>query len=94
MAVDWGDVIGGAIGAIGAGMQDEQPGNQFYGGYIPPMTPIAGAGGTVVAGGHKCKRRRRRRLLTESDFNDLMRIGTLPNKDTVKVALAKAVGRR
>jgi len=41
-----------------------------------------------------CKRRRRRRLLTESDFNDLMRIATLPNKQNVTVALAKAVGRR
>lgn len=41
----------------------------------------------------KC-RRRRRRLLTESDFNDLMRIATLPNKQNVAVALAKAVGRR
>lgn len=40
------------------------------------------------------KRRRRRRLLTESDFNDLMRIATLPNKQNVTVALAKAVGRR
>jgi len=39
-------------------------------------------------------RRRRRRLLTESDFNDLMRIGTLPNKETVKIALAKSIGRR
>ncbi len=40
-----------------------------------------------------CKRRRRRRLLTDGDFNDLMRISTLPNKDIVKIALAKAVGR-
>jgi len=40
------------------------------------------------------RRRRRRRLLTESDFNDLMRIATLPNKQNVTVALAKAIGRR
>ncbi len=40
------------------------------------------------------RRRRRRRLLTESDFNDLMRIATLPNKQNVSVALAKAIGRR
>ena len=39
------------------------------------------------------RRRRRKRLLTESDFNDLMRISTLPNKENVKVALAKAIGR-
>ena len=41
----------------------------------------------------RCRRRRRRRLLTESDFNDLMRISTLPNKENVRVALAKAIGR-
>jgi len=41
----------------------------------------------------KACRRRRRRLLTDGDFNDLMRISTLPNKDIVKIALAKAVGR-
>lgn len=40
------------------------------------------------------RRRRRRRLLTESDFNDLMRIATLPAKENVKVALFKAIGRR
>lgn len=42
---------------------------------------------------YKSPRRRRRRLLTNSDFNDLMRIATLPNKDTVKIALSKAIGR-
>jgi len=44
--------------------------------------------------GKRCYRRRRRRLLTEGDFNDLMRIATLPNKQNVTVALAKAIGRR
>lgn len=39
------------------------------------------------------RRRRRRRLLTESDYNDLMRISTLPNKEGVRIALAKAIGR-
>lgn len=42
----------------------------------------------------ECKRRRRRRLLTDSDFNDLMRISTLPSSKNVSLALAKAVGRR
>ncbi len=42
-----------------------------------------------------CKKRRRRRaLLTEGDFNSLMRIATLPNNANVRTALAKAVGRR
>ena len=77
--------------------QGQQPGGQnFVGG------PYAGPPGMVNApvqinprtGRPICKRRRRRRLLTESDFNDLMRIATLPNKQNVTVALAKAVGRR
>ena len=43
----------------------------------------------------RCRRRRRRRaLLTEGDFNSLMRIATLPNNANVRTALAKAVGRR
>lgn len=77
--------------------QGQTPGGQnFVGG------PYAQAPGLVNApvqinprtGRPVCKRRRRRRLLTESDFNDLMRIATLPNKQNVTVALAKAVGRR
>ncbi len=38
-------------------------------------------------------RRRRRRLLTDTDYDDLLRIGTLPNKDNVKIALSKAIRR-
>ncbi len=61
---------------------------------IPPTSGVP-AGYYRSASGALCKkRRRRRRLLTESDFNDLMRIATLPNKQNVTVALAKAVGRR
>ncbi len=61
---------------------------------IPPTSGVP-AGYYRNASGALCKkRRRRRRLLTESDFNDLMRIATLPNKQNVTVALAKAVGRR
>ena len=60
----------------------------------PVSTPTSGQY-YVNSRGQLCKkRRRRRRLLTESDFNDLMRIATLPNKQNVTVALAKAVGRR
>lgn len=67
-------------------------------GFAPTTTIPSGAGGTFTIDPKtgkvkKCGRRRRRRLLTESDFNDLMRISTLPNKETVRVALAKAVGR-
>jgi len=42
---------------------------------------------------YKSPRRRRKRLLTNGDFNDLMRIATLPNNAMTKIALAKAVGR-
>lgn len=41
----------------------------------------------------KCKRRRRRKLLTESDFNVLLRVATLPNKENVRIVLGKAIGR-
>ncbi len=65
-----------------------------YGG--PVVTPAGTPSGMYVdRHGHLVhRRRRRRRLLTESDFNDLMRIATLPNKQNVTVALAKAIGRR
>lgn len=68
-------------------------------GFAPPVPGTPGtslpSGYTINSRGQICrKRRRRRRLLTESDFNDLMRIATLPNKQNVTVALAKAVGRR
>lgn len=41
----------------------------------------------------KQKRRRRRQLLTNRDYNDLLKIATLPNKDNIKIALAKSLGR-
>lgn len=65
-----------------------------YGG--PVVTPTGTPPGMYVdSHGHLVhRRRRRRRLLTESDFNDLMRIATLPQKQNVTVALAKAIGRR
>jgi len=37
------------------------------------------------------RRKRRKALLTNGDFNDLMRIASLPNKETVRVALASAL---
>lgn len=37
------------------------------------------------------KRRRRRRMLTQGDFDDLFRIAQLPNKENVKVALARRI---
>lgn len=39
----------------------------------------------------KRSRRRRRRLLTNTDFNDLLRISNLPNSKNVAIALSKAI---
>lgn len=103
--IDWGKVagtiVGGYLDPFGAG----QATTDFFGmaapaGAIPGPVSRAGPAGRVPAvridprtGKVICRRRRRRRLLTDGDFNDLMRISTLPNKDIVKIALAKAVGR-
>lgn len=40
------------------------------------------------------KRRRRRALLTNSDFNDVLKVSVLPNSKNVSIALMKALGRR
>ncbi len=100
-AWDWGTLINTGIDIlqgqqIGGGqvLYNDPYSGQFGNGgtgYIPP-TELGGDNGIPVRF-KKC-RRRRRRLLTEGDFNDLMRIATLPNKQNVAVALAKAVGRR
>lgn len=103
--IDWGKyagaIIGGYLDPFGAG----QATTNFLGmaapvGPLPGPVSRAGPGGQTGAvkidprtGKVICRRRRRRRLLTDGDFNDLMRISTLPNKDIVKIALAKAVGR-
>ncbi len=95
MAHTWGhlgrQVLGGWVGAPDPVY--ETPYTQSYVANMP--SPAGGRPAYDSEGRLLCKpRRRRRRLLTESDFNDLMRIATLPNKDTVKIALAKAIGRR
>ncbi len=97
VAIDWGAIITTGVEQYFA---PDTPSNFYYpsggvpangnGNGMPAKVTVDTKTGKVTT----CKRRRRRRLLTEGDFNDLMRIATLPNKDTVKVALAKAVGRR
>lgn len=101
--IDWGKVAGSIVGGyldpFGAG----QATTNYLGFAAPPVgvpaaPPVAAAPPAVRIDPRtgqlvRCKRRRRRRLLTDGDFNDLMRISTLPNKDIVKIALAKAVGR-
>jgi len=100
MSTFW-DIASGVVDVI----QGQPVGNAGPLGFAPPVAQ-AGVGPRTPTGGTQnlrwdarsgrwvCKRRRRRRLLTESDFNDLMRIATLPNKQNVTVALAKAIGRR
>jgi len=104
MAHDWGHLIRGGIDTI-FGISDPGQPDMIMppaGGW--PATPSAATPGTTPSGKYcvdpktgkvtMVHHHRRRRLLTESDFNDLMRISTLPNKETVKIALAKAIGRR
>lgn len=102
----WTDVLLGAIDILDDGTYGNLGTPQAF---APPTSLPTTVGPTGTAGAipgqsnlrynprtgrWECRRRRRRRLLTESDFNDLMRIATLPNKQNVTVALAKAVGRR
>lgn len=99
--IDWGSVVGtivgGAADPFGVGRYAAGLFNQPAAA-LPGVPAVAAPGPAPVrldprTGRPVCKRRRRRRLLTDGDFNDLMRISTLPNKDIVKIALAKAVGR-
>jgi len=96
--VDWGELIGDVLGGVVGGVFDplglgDYARNQFVmGGPTGTVGPPAKV--TVDTRTGKvtpCRRRRRRKLLTNGDFNDLLRISTLPNKDTVKIALAKAI---
>ena len=98
-SIDWGNVVGTIVGGAADPFGAGRYAASLFNNPIPPVNPLTGA--PVAApvridprtGRPVCKRRRRRRLLTDGDFNDLMRISTLPNKDIVKIALAKAVGR-
>ncbi len=101
-SIDWGEVVGTIVGGAADPFGIGRYAQNAFSAPIPPVNrlvaPAVAARGNGVlidprTGRPVCKRRRRRRLLTDGDFNDLMRISTLPNKDIVKIALAKAVGR-
>lgn len=96
MAIDWGTIISGAVDIYQGQSVGGGPSQSFAGVTPGGFTPVPAIGPVVGARAKMpCHpRRRRRRLLTEGDFNDLMRIATLPNKQNVAIALAKAVGRR
>jgi len=91
MAIDWGDVIGGAIGTIGAQLQ--QPGPAPYP-YTGPVAPRTLTYDTQTGQLKPCRRRRRRRLLTPTDLSDLAALATIVGKgDALKLAVTKAVRR-
>lgn len=84
--------LGTAVGWWGGGDQvaASAPAGAAPGGAtMPAKVTVDTRTGKVTA----CKRRRRRKLLTESDFNVLLRVATLPNKENVRIVLGKAIGR-
>lgn len=90
MAVDWGGVLGGALGDIAG--QLGAPG--FVGG-PPTVGPPAQVIVDTRTGQVKpCRRKRRRRLLTPTDLSDLAALKTITgNNDALKFAVMKAVRR-
>jgi len=103
----WTDLVLGAVDILDDGVYGNLGGGPTA--FAPPAAsggPVITGGVNAPTPAHSnlrwdartgkwvCKRRRRRRLLTDSDFNDLMRISTLPSSKNVSLALAKAVGRR
>jgi hypothetical protein len=96
MAIDWGSVANVAIDAI----QGQVPGGgaqqYFPSGGMPSGAPAAPIPAKVTVDTRTgkvtpCRRRRRRKLLTDQDFACLMQISSLPNKENVRIALAKAI---
>lgn len=88
-------VLGGAaIGALGGALGAADIGVPFVDVISqPPVNPKTGKPYTNAVysptRGWYIKRRGRRRLMTNRDYNDLLRIQTLKNTDNVKQAIAK-----
>ena len=95
MAVDWGNVLSGAIDIA----QGQRPGGgmSFAPGGLPTYSPPPPAKVTVDTRTGQvtpCRRRRRRRLLTPTDLSDLAALAAVVGKgDALKMAVAKAVRR-
>lgn len=102
VAVDWGNVVSGAIDIIqgqqvgGGASQSFQPytgGSQGLSPY-PISTPAQVTVDTRTGKVTPCRRRRRRRLLTPTDLSDLAALAAVVGKgDALKLAVAKAVRR-
>lgn len=97
MAIDWGDIVGGALGTLGRQIAGPGPAPFSYSG--PPSIGAQNPPRTVtydtVTGEMKpCRRRRRRRLLTPTDLSDLAALAAIVGKgDALKLAVTKAVRR-
>lgn len=94
MAVDWGQVLSGAVDiiqgqAVGGPSQSFAPTPPYS---APPRTVTVD---TRTGEVKPCRRRRRRRLLTPTDMSDLAALASLVGKssDAMRYAVAKAVRR-
>lgn len=88
VAIDWGDVLGGALGDIAG-----QLGAPGFSGPVAPV-PSQVIVDTRTGAVKPCRRKRRRRLLTPTDLSDLAALKTITgNNDALKFAVMKAVRR-
>lgn len=98
MAVDWGQVISGAVDIVQGQRVGGGPSTSFAGMTgpypAPSGTPRTVTVDTVTGQVKPCRRRRRRRLLTPTDLSDLAALAAVVGKgDALKLAVAKAVRR-
>lgn len=96
MAVDWGNVLSGAIDIAQGQRVGGGPSTSFAGpmGPVGPSVPRTVTVDTVTGEVKPCRRRRRRRLLTPTDLSDLAALAAVVGKgDALKLAVAKAVRR-
>ncbi len=99
-AWDWGAAASGVIDIL----QGQSVGGNGRGGsgYVDPIE-FWGQGGsatipprnvtvnTATGKVTPCRRRRQKKILTNANFDMLLRIGTLPRNENIRIALAKAL---
>lgn len=97
VAIDWGQVVSGAIDIAQGQIVGGSPSQSFVG---PPVVangsavPRSVTVDTRTGEVRPCRRRRRRRLLTPTDLSDLAALAAVVGKgDALKLAVAKAVRR-
>ena len=90
MAIDWGDVIGGALGDIAGQLTGPSPA-PFVGPTPPPAQVIVD---TRTGQVKPCRRKRRRRLLTPTDLSDLAALKAIVGGgQALNFAVTKAIRR-